>query len=354
MTISSDPYARALRRVEAAECRRDLPEMAAVPSNLQRWTLKRLDEAYQGFFRRVKASGKSGFPRFRSKSRYDSFGFNEFSGIRFDGRRLRFKGMPSGLRVRLHRPLPKDADIRSCVFRRDGQHWHVCFQIAIAALEKRVVSSAVGLDLGLTTLAYLSDGGLIDNPRTTRHAEQEMRRRSRALARCKRGSKRRAKVRARVAQLHRQITNMRRTYLHQQSRMLVRNYDLIAIEALNVKGLAQSNLAKSVHDASWATLISMTKYKAEGAGAYVVEVDPKFTSQDCSGCGERVPKLLAQRTHHCPSCGLVLDRDHNAALNVLHRGVVAARALNVVGCDMRVPGNIASNGETRPPTGGER
>lgn len=101
--------------------------------------------------------------------------------------------------------------------------------------------------------------------------------------------------------------------------MLVRNYDLIAIEALNVKGLARSTLAKSVHDASWSTLIEMLRYKAEKAGAHLVEVDPRFTTQDCSGCGERVAKLLSQRVHHCPSCGLILDRDENAARNILAR-----------------------------------
>src|SRR5258708_2154309 len=133
------------------QCRRDLHEMAALPVTLQRWTLKRLDDAFQAFFRRAKArSGKAGFPRFRGKARWDSFGFNQFKGISFDGKRLRFVGMPS-LRVHLHRPLPPAADIRSCVFRREGRRWHVCFNVAVAAAEKRVVETAVGLDLGITT-----------------------------------------------------------------------------------------------------------------------------------------------------------------------------------------------------------
>lgn len=105
------------------EWRRSDPEAAAVPLCLQRWTLKQLEEAYRGFFRRLKGGGKPGFPRFRGKGRFESFGFAEFSGIRLDNRRLRFKGLPGGLRVHFHRPLPQDARIRSCVFSRDDKGW---------------------------------------------------------------------------------------------------------------------------------------------------------------------------------------------------------------------------------------
>jgi putative transposase len=323
-------------------CRRDIPEMGALPVNLQRWTLKRLDEAFQGFFRRIKAHDrKAGFPRFRGKGWWDSFGFGEFSGIRFDGARLRFSGMPSGLKLHMHRPLPDGADIRSCVFRRDGRGWHVSLQIAVEAAEKRVVEAAVGLDLGLTTLAYLSDGVTIPNPQIARKTERKMRLRQRALSRCQRRSNSRRKVKARLARLHRKVANTRKCHLHAASAMLVRNYDLVAVEALNVKGLARSMLARSVHDASWSTLIEMLRYKAARAGVHLIEVDPRFTSQDCSGCGERVAKLLSQRVHHCPACGLVLDRDENAARNILARAAGnGGWAGNVTECGERRPGNI--------------
>src|SRR5579884_4291846 len=170
-------------------CRRELPEMGALPVRLQRWTLKRLDEAFQAFFRRAKArNGKAGFPRFRGMGRWHSFGFSEFFGIRFDGKRLRFVGLPGGLRVHLHRRLPDGADIRSCVFRRDGRGWSVCFQVAVAAAGARPVSVALGIDLGLSVFAYCSDGVVLPNPRIARKAERELRRRQRALSRCKRGS----------------------------------------------------------------------------------------------------------------------------------------------------------------------
>jgi putative transposase len=317
---------------ELTQCRRGLPSMHELPVNLQRWTLKRLDDAFQGFFRRLKArSAKAGFPRFRGKARWEAFGFAEFSGIRFDGKRLRFAGMPGGLKLHLHRPLPDDADIRSCVFRRDGRGWHVCLQIAVTTAEKRSVASAVGVDLGLNVFAYCSDNVIIPNPRVALRAEKELRRRQRALARCKRGSNRRDKVRARVARLHRKIAHTRNTWLHQQSSALVKRADLIAVEDLKVSNMVRHpSLARSISDASWSQFVSMLDYKAEKAGSYLIRVDPRNTSQKCSGCGERAPKSLAVRTHACASCGLVIDRDHNASLNILRAGI-GAGALNVIG-----------------------
>jgi putative transposase len=314
------------------QCRHELPDMGELPVNLQRWTLKRLDDAFQGFFHRLKArSGKVGFPRFRGKGRWEAFGFAEFCGIRFDGRRLRFAGMPGGLKLHLHRPMPGDPDIRSCVFRRDGRGWHVCLQIAVGVPEKRAVSTALGVDLGLKVFAYCSDNVVIPNPRVAQRAENELRRRQRALARCKRGSNRRHKVRARVAKLHRKIADTRNTWLHQQSAALVNRADLIVVEDLKVSNMVRHpTLARSISDASWSRFVSMLEYKAEKAGAHLVRVDPRNTSQKCSGCGELILKSLAVRTHSCPSCALVIDRDHNASLNILRAGI-GAGALNVIG-----------------------
>jgi putative transposase len=314
------------------ECRRELPEMAAVPANLQRWTLKRMDDAFQGFFRRIKArSGKAGFPRFRGQGRWQAFGFNEFSGIQFEGRRLRFAGMPGGLKLHLHRPLPDDADIRSCAFRRDGRAWHVSLQIAVAQEPKRSVASAVGVDLGLKVFAYCSDNVIIPNPHIAQRAEHELRRRQRALSRCQRGSHRRHKVRGQMAKLHRKIADTRSSWLNQKSAELIKRADLIAVEDLKVSNMVRHpTLARSISDASWSRFVSMLDYKAEKAGGHLIRVDPRNTSQKCSGCGELVPKLLAVRTHACPSCGLKIDRDHNASLNILRAGI-GAGALNVIG-----------------------
>ena len=290
------------------QCRRELPEMGELRPNLQRWTLKRLDDAFQGFFRRLRArKGQAGLPRFRGPGRWEAFGFAEFRGIRFDGKRLRFAGMPGGLKLHLHRPLPDQADIRSCVFRRDGNAWHVGLQSAVAAVEKRTVASAVGVDLGLKVFAYCSDNVMIPNPRIARRAEKELRCRQRELARCKQGSNRRRKTRAGVAKLHHKIVDTRNTWLHQQSAALVKRADLIAVEDLKVANMVRHpNLARSIAAASWSRFVSMLDYKAEKAGGHLIRVDPRNTSQKCSGCGELVSKSLAVRTHACPSCGLVI------------------------------------------------
>jgi len=309
------------------QCRHELSDMGELPVNVQRGTLKRLDDAFQGFFRRLKGrSGKAGFPRFRGKGRWEAFGFAEFSGIRFDGKRLRFTGIPGGLKLHLHRPLPDDADIRSCVLRREGRSGSICLHIAVEAPEKHAVAAAVGVDLGLRVFAYCSDNVVIPNPRMAQRAARELRRRQRALSRCKRGSHRRHKVRAQVARLHHKITRTGNTWLHQPSAALGKRADLIAVEDLKVSNrVRHPTLARSIADASGSRFVSMLDYKVEKTGGHLIRVDPRNTSQECSGCGELVPKSLAVRTHACPSCGWVIDRDHHASLNILRAGIGAGR-----------------------------
>jgi putative transposase len=325
------------------EWRRSDPEASALPVCLQRATLKRLDEAYRGFFRRVSKGGKPGFPRFRGKGWFDSFGFREFAGITLKADRLRFKGIPGSLRVHIHREFPYTANIRSCTFKRDTKGWSVSFAVVIEAAAPRKSQRAVGVDLGILTFAALSDGGFIPSLRAARKAERRLRVAQRALARKRRGSRGRGKARTAVARCHAAVTRQRTEHLHQASARLVRDYDAIAVEKLNVKGLAASALAKDVHDASWARFISMLTYKAGKAGARLIEVDARDTSQECSGCGMKVPKNLGIRHHDCPLCGLSIDRDLNAARNILNRAGVGPGLRNVAGCcDMRAGENLGS------------
>jgi putative transposase len=322
-----------------AEWRRTDPDASQVPSNLQRGTLKRLDEAYRGFFRRLQAGGKPGFPRFRGKGWFGSFGFNEFSGITLQNSRLRFKGVPGRLRIHLHRELPSNR-IKGCTFKRNVNGWSVTFTVEVEATGPRTSMRAVGVDLGVSTFAALSDGGFIPSLRAARRAERRMRISQRALARKLRGSRGKSKARMVVARCYAATRRQRKEHLHQASARLVRDYDVIAVERLSVKALARSVLAKDIHDASWAKFISMLRYKAERAGARLIEVDPKNTTQDCSLCGTRVPKELNVRQHNCPDCGLSIDRDLNAARNILHRAGVSPGLVNVADCGMRAGENL--------------
>ena len=310
-------------------------DASALPVNLQRATLKRLDEAYKGFFRRVKSGEKPGFPRFRGRGRFDSFSFYEFVGISLRDGKLRFKGMSGALRVHLHRPMPADGVVRSCTFRRDVKGWMVAFAVKVPTAPSRDGKRAVGVDLGITIFATLSDGAVIPSLRASRTAERRLRISQRVLSRRKKGSNSRRKATTAVRRCHAMIARRRANHLHQASACLVRDYDVIAIEALRVKGLARSALAKAVHDSSWAKFISMLRYKAEWAGVRLIEVDPYNTTQDCSRCGALVPKKLSDRQHDCPQCGLSIDRDLNAARNILNRAGMSPGLPNVAGFRMR-------------------
>jgi putative transposase len=322
------------------EWRRSDPEAALLPVKLQRTTLKRLDEAYHAFFRRLRRGGKPGFPRFRGKGWFNSFGIREFArGISFKRGRLRLKGMPGALRVHMHREMP-EGPIKSCTFKQDGRGWSIGFALEIEPAHPRRSERAVGIDVGISTFAVLSGGGSIPSLRAARKAEKVIRRAQRALSRKRPASSGRGKCRAALARCHGKVTRQRREHLHQASAKLVRIYDAIAIEKLNVAGLAAGALGKDVRDASWARFISMLRYKAEKAGVRLIEVDSEGTTQDCSVCGAQVAKNLSFRWHNCPACGLSIDRDLNAARNILNRAGVGPGLRNVAGYGMRAGGNL--------------
>ena len=313
---------------------------ARLPVTLQRATLKRLDDAYRGFFRRLKRGMKPGFPRFKGVGRFDSFGFRVFEAISLKNQKLRFKGMPGGLRIHMHRPLPCEPLIKRCTFRRDAKGWMVGFELFLAPMPTRVFQQTVGVDLGVTTFAALSDGNVIPSLRAARKAERRLKILQRSSSRKRRGSKSSLRAKNLLRCCHAAVARRRMNHLHQASAHLVRKYDLIAVEALQIKSLADGVLAKDVRDASWSIFLSLLGYKAERAGARVVKVAPHNTSQDCSRCGTKVPKGLSDRRHDCPNCGLSLDRDLNAARNILSRAGVGPGLLNVAGDGMRAGGNL--------------
>jgi putative transposase len=204
---------------------------------------------------------------------------------------------------------------------RKGNRWIANISCDIGeAPEKVPVTSAVGIDLGLTTLATLSDGTEIANPRWTKQEEDRLAEAGRNISRKKNGSKNRAKSKERLRRVHQRIAGLRSAYTTDVAKCLFAKYDLVAHEALDIKEMIKSRLAKSILDAAWGSLIWKLTCEAEKAGKWLIPVNPRNTTKTCSSCGELVPKTLAQRTHSCPSCGLVLGRDHNAALNILRLG----------------------------------
>jgi putative transposase len=287
-----------------------------VACDIQRDPLRRVDRAFKAFFKRCKTGAKPGFPRYRSRLRYDSFSFS------LPVCRERSIKIPNVGDIRARGGRLIDGRAKLCTVKHEGKRWTASVVCDIGETPpKRVVSRATGIDVGLTTLATLSDGTEIENPRWTKHHEDNIAAKNRALATKKRGSKNRLKAKEALRRAHQAASNARLNYIHHVSKWLVANYDLIAHEDLKISNMAKSRLAKSIMDAAWGILIYQLGYKAESAGVHVVAVNPRGTSQRCSGCAEVVPKRLSQRIHSCPSCGLELSRDHNAARNVLKLGL---------------------------------
>lgn len=285
-------------------------------------TLRRLDKTFKAFFERIKRGDTPGFPRFKSHSRFNSVTYAFGDGAVLKDGRLRMVGI-GPVKVNWHRPIPDNAKIKEAVVMRDSTgKWWVSFLIELPNIVLPTHDGpAVGVDLGLSALVTLSNGEKVAPPQYFRKAQAKLRRQQRRASRRKRYSKRQKKAYKLVAKTHQKIANQRKTFTHTLSRQLVNTHSLIAAEDLNILGLAKSNLAKSVTDAGWSQLLEMLAYKVEETGSQLIKVDPRGTSQFCSSCGCHVPKDLSVRVHHCPECGLVLDRDHNAAINILHRAL---------------------------------
>ena len=278
--------------------------------------LRRLDRAFAGFFRRVKTGEKPGYPRFRSRRRYDSLAWDTW---RFEQGRLRLRGVGS-LKLGWHRPLPRDAELHTVIVRRHARHWYVGFVLdrpKPAALP--ATDQSVGLDLGITTFAALSTGELLAGPRALRTAQRRLRVAQRRVSRRLQGSHRRRRAGLLVARLHERVRNRRRDHAFKLAADLVRRFDVIYVEALNLRGLARSRLAHDVHDQGWGAFLTILNDKAAEAGRSVIALDARNTSQICSACGALVPKPLGERWHRC-ACGYHADRDVNAARNLYRLG----------------------------------
>jgi len=310
---------RQTQHAELPALKAESPEWEGVYSQVLQEVLTRLDKAFDAFFRRIKAGEKPGYPRFKGKGRYDSFTYPQFGFALKDGR-LHVSKI-GAIKIRLHREIV--GTIKTLTLRRTSTgKWFACFSVETEPNACEPLPTRVGVDVGLSHFATLSTGTHIKNPRFFRTDERSLAKAQRRLSAVPKGTPERAKRRKVVARIHERIANRRREFAHQASRKLVCSFGLIVFEALLIRNmLKQHTLAKAIADAAWSQLVRYTTYKAEGAGGRVVLVDPHHTSQDCSSCGHRVKKSLAERVHQCPQCGLVLDRDVNAALNILALGL---------------------------------
>jgi putative transposase len=284
--------------------------------------LRRLDKSFKAFFRRVKAGEEPGYPRFKGGGGYKSFTYPDTeSGYKLDGAKLTLSKIGS-IRIFKHREV--EGKIKTCTIKKDNlNHWYA---ILVSEVEEDASliepKTAIGVDVGLKSLVALSSGETVEYPRYYVKAEKKLAVAQRNLSRKKKGSANRRKAKAKVAKISQDVQHHRDEFLHQVSRMLVDSADLIVFENLNILGMLKNHhLAKHIQDHAWGKLIRFTQSKAAKAGKVVELVDARYTSQKCSQCGIIVPKTLAERVHICPNCGLEMDRDINASLNIRTLGL---------------------------------
>jgi len=341
-----DSYKYTGKGVSYYEQQNDLPEIKSlireeyqdIASHVLQDVLKRLDKAMQNFFRRVKAGEKAGYPRYQGRDRYTSFTYPDIAGWKLEGKILHLSKI-GDIKVKLHRPI--EGKIKTVTIKREGEHWYVTFCCEVVNAEKLPVSyEDVGIDLGVSHLATLSNGVMIEHPRYYRRAKKKLACAHQALSRKKKGSHRRNKAKQQLGKVSRKLANQRKDFLNKESRKLVNQYQVIVFEDIKTSTLthrpkpkqdeatkeylpngaaSKAGLNKSILDASWGMFVDMCSRKAEEAGRTLLKVDPKYTSQICSICSQVRKKELSERWHSC-DCEAELDRDVNAAVNILARG----------------------------------
>lgn len=308
------------------------PEWAALNCAMSREPLHRADLAFQAFFRRCKVGLTPGYPRFKGKGRYNTLAFEPTGSYRISpGERIAVPNVDGLLRVEWHRPMqgtPKQAKVT-----HEAGQWFlcvVCAAVPVAPLPP--TGETIGVDVGVSAFAALDDGTIIANPRHLDRAHRGLVKAQRRLARCKKGSNRRKRAVLALQKRHAKVARCRKDFHHKTALGLLQRADVVKVEALQIKNLTKSakgteetpgknvrqkaGLNRRILDAGWGSFVTTLESKAAKLGRQVVKVNPRGTSQACSGCGQVVKKTLAERTHRCPACGLVIDRDVNAARNI--------------------------------------
>jgi putative transposase len=308
------------QKAELPDLKAACPEYAEVNAQVLQDVVLRIDRAFQAFFRRVAAGEKAGYPRFQGRNRYNSFTYPQYGGgAVLDGGVLSLSKI-GRVRIRLHRSL--EGTPKTVTIRREADGWYAaisCADVPVQALPQTGQETAI--DVGLKIFLVTADGAIVANPRHYREAERRLVKAQRRVSRRAPGSNRRRKAVRLLSKAHQHVQRARADFHHKTALALLRQYDAIYHEDLQTANMVHNlHLAKSIADAGWGGLLSILAFKAACAGKRVVAVPPASTSQDCSGCGERVPKNLSVRTHFCPFCGLVLHRDENAARNILRLG----------------------------------
>jgi putative transposase len=296
-----------------------------VPATTVQTIADRLTKALKRSLACKELGEQVGFPRFKKPNRWHSFQLRQYGkdvSVHEDKRHLIVPAkIGKSLKIKLHRPIEGKPKTVYLVHRADG-HWYALIVCETEPSNEHTPSGCshadIGIDVGLTSFLTDSDGNTIENPRFYRTSQKNLRRKQRQLCRREKGSHRRRKAARNVARTHLKINRQRRDHHFKVAKQYAEHYQMIAVEKLSILNMVQNHsLAKSIMDASWGAFLAILEDKAARAGHQVVRVNPRFTSQKCHNCGEIVQKSLSVRTHRCPFCGYIADRDVNAAQNIL-------------------------------------
>ncbi|MBD2311169.1 transposase [Desertifilum sp. FACHB-1129] len=322
------------------------PDYKNIWSESQQVNLQRLNRAWERWLFPDKSGKRGGRPKFKKAGELRSFVYPRVNcpkaGAHLNNGVLKLSKIGQ-MPVIMHRPIPDGFTLKTCTIVHKADGWYCSISMQDDTVPEPMpldeVKSAVGIDVGLKEFLTTSEGETVPVQQVYRKTHSHLARQQRKLVRKEKGSHRSSKQKNKIARIHQRIGRIRENFHYNTAHNLVKKYDLIAVEDLNIKGLARTRLSKSILDAAWGRFIAILDAVAVKCGVRVVKVNPHGTSQNCSRCGVKVPKTLSIRLHECHKCGLEIDRDENAAQNILDR------ALNEVGLILSARGGL---GDTQP------
>lgn len=317
------------QKASLTQLKKDRPWYKEIHSQVLQEVAKKVELAFDRWLKGDSNSKKSGRPRFKSTGQYKTFTFPQFKQHHFVNNKITLSKI-GDVKVIVHRQVPDGFQIKTVSVTKKADGYYVTLSLddkTVPTIKPDFnANNIVGIDVGLIDFIVTSDGERIAAPKFLRQAERKLKSAQRRVSRRKRGSNRRKKAIKKLGILHKKVVDTRKDFQFKTANNLLKKYDVVAVEKLNIKGLAKTRLAKSINDAGWGQFITILSNKAENAGLKVIAVNPNGTSQECSNCGHKVKKPLSERTHNCPNCKVSLCRDLNAAINIKARGTHALKA----------------------------
>ncbi|AOY80774.1 transposase [Moorena producens JHB] len=317
------------------QLKKDRPWYKEIHSNVLQDCVKRVDLAFKRYLKGDCKGKRSGRPRFKNQARYRSLTFSAFSKEPIKGNKLNLPKF-GWVKMIYHRPIPDGFTIKTAIVTRKADGYYVTLSLkdntvpSVIPIEE--VSNPIGIDMGLKSFLVKSDGSEVEIPQYYRKAHKRLKKIQKAVSRSKKGSNNRKRAVTKLGKAHKKVADTRKDFHFKVAKSLLDDHDLVAHEKLNIKGLAKARIAKSVLDAGWGQFLDILSTKALNAGLITKAVNPRDTSQNCSNCGQKVPKKLKDRVHSCPNCGYTADRDVNAAKNIIKLAVghpVCSKAFRV-------------------------